>query len=432
MIESPIKQCSRFFRYRLKAAEFRYRTWRKRREIRRAYAERVPVGPAVRRWIPRIGLGVLAFAAVVLLAVAVPPAIRGVRQALQRRAEAIKRRPQEASEPVAPSPAPESVPSAPEHAPDEPITEDAAAAPEPKAESGRPASPWEVPREMTHVLLANKADKALYLLAQSGSGWTVRGRYDMAVGENGGRKERAGDKKTPEGRYCLIGRKEDSDLSEVYGPMAYVLDYPNDEDRAAGRTGQGIWIHGTSPDSTPLQTRGCLELDNEDLRELSGILGVGIGTPIVIVNKRRLADPAAYPDYALLARRRAAVVERYRRRQEEFVAFVDAWRRAWESMDMERYASFYDHESFRGQGQEWEEWRARKQRTFDAYTFVEVDVDRVVLTDFSPSTAVVRFIQGYASDLLQVENGKKLSLVRTDGRWKIRREETFPKEELLL
>ena len=111
----------------------------------------------------------------------------------------------------------------------------------------------------------------------------------MAIGENEGVKIREGDKKTPEGIYFIIGRKERSELNKMYGPLAFVLNYPNEEDRKRGRTGNGIWIHGTNPDSIPLQTRGCLELENVNILELGMHLKTGIGTPIVIINKIKTA-----------------------------------------------------------------------------------------------------------------------------------------------
>jgi murein L,D-transpeptidase YafK len=68
----------------------------------------------------------------------------------------------------------------------------------------------------------------------------------MATGSQQGQKVTAGDKRTPEGLYLIIERKERYQLSSIYGPLAYVLDYPNEEetesqvepDRVSGFTGQ--------------------------------------------------------------------------------------------------------------------------------------------------------------------------------------------------
>ena len=34
-------------------------------------------------------------------------------------------------------------------------------------------------------------------------------------------------------------------MPDKYGPYAAVLNYPNKKDLEAGKTGSGIWIHGT-------------------------------------------------------------------------------------------------------------------------------------------------------------------------------------------
>jgi murein L,D-transpeptidase YafK len=238
--------------------------------------------------------------------------------------------------------------------------------------------------------------------------------------------------RTPEGHYLIVGRKDGVDIHERYGPLAFVLNYPNDEDRRAGRGGQGIWIHGTDSDSAVRFTHGCLALDNKDLLELAAVLGPGIGTPVLIVDKESLERPAAEPAYAELAASRAELIARYARDQEQFVQVLDEWKKAWEAKDMQRYEACYSTTDFIGQGMNWNAWRERKQRTFGATSVIAIGIEHVLLADCSPSEAIVKFVQTYTSDALHVLNGKKLSFVRIGGQWKIRREETFPKEELVL
>lgn len=281
------------------------------------------------------------------------------------------------------------------------------------------------------IIVANKATKSLYLLQKQDT-WRIVKEYDIAIGEQEGRKETAGDRRTPEGSYFIIGRKERSELNIIYGPLAYVLDYPNEEDRREGRTGQGIWIHGTDPDSVPLDTKGCLEMNNSDLEDLARFLKWGIGTPVTIVYNEKLTDPVAVPDYRSIERKRIAILRNHELKVNKFNEFVTKWKSAWENKRIDEYASFYDTLNFKGQGQEWPQWKERKLRTFGLYDTIAISVGMLVVTDEDDHSAIVKFLQRYTTNLNNIENGKKLNLEKVNDIWKITGESTCPKEELLL
>mgnify|MGYP000644121680 CR=1 FL=1 len=437
MIDSLIQQCRRFFRYRAKELEFRYRTWRNKREIHRAYAAPPAVVPALRFWLPRVGAAAAACAVVfacVFLAVPV------VKKATARTAAAISENRLRARA------AKKAESDKRQAAAEEERTQaQAAAAVEQPVARGQPPAQgmpldsirlhpaaWPLPQEFEYALCANKADRSLYVYAWRDSAWVELKRYPVAIGENGGPKMRAGDKRTPEGQYFIVGQKDKSEMSEIYGPVAYVLNYPNSEDIRAGRTGQGIWIHGTAPDSAPLSTRGCLEMNNRDLTDLAALLRFGFGTPILILNKEGGGRPADELNYRRIIDERKAIIDEYGERLRSFGAFVLRWKAAWESKDIERYAQFYSQGTFRGQGLSWESWREKKRRTFEVYSSITVNIDKLVLSECSRAVAVVKFVQEYASDAVGVTNGKRLTLVKEGDEWKISREDTFVKEELLL
>jgi hypothetical protein len=63
---------------------------------------------------------------------------------------------------------------------------------------------------------------------------------------------------------------------------------------------------------------------------------------------------------------------------------------------------------------------------------IEISIDKIFLSDYSDSIAVIKFVQAYKSDKINVINGKKLQFVNNNGIWKIFSENTFPKEEHLL
>ncbi len=135
---------------------------------------------------------------------------------------------------------------------------------------------------MDFLIVADKYDRVLHLLKNQRGTWGIIKSYPVAIGANDGPKQVKWDKRTPEGTYFIISHKEDAELNEIYGPLAYVLNYPNPEDRIAGRTGDGIWIHGTLRGKVPVDTRGCLEMHNNNIEKLEIYLQDGDLTPVVI------------------------------------------------------------------------------------------------------------------------------------------------------
>jgi murein L,D-transpeptidase YafK len=101
--------------------------------------------------------------------------------------------------------------------------------------------------------------------------------YHIALGlMPDGPKERAGDFRTPEGRYLLARRNPRSDYF-----LSIQVSYPNDDDRRRAHRygwdpGGSIMIHGQpnmlrhSPDyyATRDWTDGCIAISNSDMVEL--------------------------------------------------------------------------------------------------------------------------------------------------------------------
>jgi L,D-peptidoglycan transpeptidase YkuD (ErfK/YbiS/YcfS/YnhG family) len=93
--------------------------------------------------------------------------------------------------------------------------------------------------------------------------------FFITIGEKGAGKQIEGDKKTPHGIYQLLDRIPQDILPDLYGIGALNMNYPNPIDRKLGRTGHGIWFHG-SPSATyvraPLSSDGCVVLSNDDMQ----------------------------------------------------------------------------------------------------------------------------------------------------------------------
>ncbi len=439
----------------LKQVQFRLKTWRQSREIARAYGEKK--GPNIRF------LAVCALCAVVVglgtpgimrLSVHREEAVSFVRalgngirtsvvRALSRREHTPPKMPEKKAAaftgPQKAARAPDTVQNAPAAVAETPAAASAAAAqpalPDTAAEGEKaPKHAPGSPLDMNYCILANKADRTLYLLAKTDGAetWKSIEEFSILVGKNDGQKIAAGDQRTPEGTYFIVGRKETEELNAIYGPLAYMLNYPNEDDRKAGRTGQGIWIHGTREDTTREATRGCVVLDNDDMLTLARHLQLGIGTPVVIVNAGGLAAPEQAMNFRLLRALRERILFEYNARRAEFTGVLSQWKQAWESRNIESYSRFYDPERFFGEGMRWDAWREKKQRTFQNYTSINIGLDKICVSEFSESTAVILFMQRYESNVLRVQRPKKLSFFKSDGRWRIFKEETYTRQELVL
>ncbi len=113
--------------------------------------------------------------------------------------------------------------------------------------------------------------------------------YHVAFGQNPqGHKQRAGDKRTPEGYYTLDFVNEDS---EFYRAMR--ISYPNNFDKLLAKNlgvspGGQIMVHGQKNGYEHLEsftqtanwTDGCIALTNREMDEFLSL--VGVGTPIHI------------------------------------------------------------------------------------------------------------------------------------------------------
>jgi murein L,D-transpeptidase YafK len=426
-----INSIKRAIRFQLKRLEFGYRTWKNRRQIQDAYRS----APDIRRIYRRlrgVGIGLAAVAGCAGLCALLwfgGEKIGGKLLALRQNISVPQARLPDTILDDSAIPMPDTLPSA--TVPVEPVGVEPALTTVNEADSAETGT-WHIPPTTEYCIVANKADARMFVFAANGSSWNRVREFPIAMGQNGGPKVRAGDKKTPEGIYFIVGRKEGFELPSIYGPLVFVLDYPNPEDRLAGRTGEGIWIHGTAPDSVPVNTRGCLELNNSDIRNLGKLLRFGIGTPVVIVHEPDLKDPERFATNPRIEERRHEVVGEYVLRQEKFKVLLSDWIHAWAERDISRYEAFYDTGRFSGQGMRWSEWAERKRRIFESGAEIMIRLDSILLVDCSEATAEIAFIQNYKSNALVSVNGKKLSFVKNLDSWKIVRESTFRKEELSL
>ena len=119
----------------------------------------------------------------------------------------------------------------------------------------------------SNAIIINKSDYALYVVKQG----KVKYKYPVELGSNPyDDKKIEGDGCTPEGTY-KINKKLDKGQTSFY--KAFLLDYPNQEDKKKRKTGGMIEIHGSGSGSSVNYggsnwTFGCIALSDEDIDEI--------------------------------------------------------------------------------------------------------------------------------------------------------------------
>jgi len=228
---------------------------------------------------------------------------------------------------------------------------------------GLPAYLLQVPETVAAIFVAETDTSALYRFEVGTTGPEYRDERYMSVGQSGVGKTRAWDRRTPLGIYFVNEQLDTSGLDEKYGAMAFPLDYPNVWDRSNERSGDGIWIHGTSPHGgrrPPLDTDGCIALSNEELLALKDQL-MPLVTPVIIARQIRWLSSEQ------IAATRA-----------ELAAVLDLWAESRRSGDLHQYLSLYADE-FEYRGMDRGEWAGYRLQTVSATSIREFELQDVLL-----------------------------------------------------
>ncbi|MCK6392183.1 L,D-transpeptidase family protein [Zoogloea sp.] len=280
-----------------------------------------------------------------------------------------------------------------------------------KAYRNRPPSNY-VPRYLLQMepdqkfaIVVDTQRSRLYIYQNDGGRPRFVADYYIAHGKLGAEKTREGDKRTPVGVYHVTANLPRQKLSDFYGSGAFPINYPNEWDRQQGRNGHGIWLHGTPSDTysrPPRASDGCVVLTNQDLDALSGYLQVGL-TPVIISNT---IEWLSLDDWAS---------ERTALNRE-----IEAWRKDWESRDVDRYLSHYSR-SFRNNEGDFSLWSRQKHQVAASKSWVKVELSKlsVFRNPGKEDMIVVTFEQDYRSNNLSNVLKKRQYWIKEGGRWKI-------------
>lgn len=263
---------------------------------------------------------------------------------------------------------------------------------------------WQLDERQRYAVVVDTSQSTLYLYENVNGEPRYVTDYYVSIGKKGADKSSEGDQKTPLGVYFVEDYLPPAKLTDFYGAGAYSISYPNEWDKRQGRSGHGIWLHGTPPDTysrAPRASNGCVVLANEDLLHLGRNLQSGL-TPVIITPRMEWSDDS---DLAQRA---------------ELLNALEQWRSDWESRDTERYLRHYAPEFSSGATPR--EAFARQKRQINAgKSWIKVRLQRLSMFTYpnQPDLVVVNFQQDYESNNLSNRMLKRQYWKKHNGRWQI-------------
>jgi murein L,D-transpeptidase YafK len=104
--------------------------------------------------------------------------------------------------------------------------------------------------------------------------------------------------------------------------------------------------------------------------------------------------------------------------KERAAAFLVDWKKAWESMDSQKYMSHYAPD-FSSEGFNYEKWKEDKAEKFEKYSSISVGVENIEISQIAPKKLKVRFLQRFKGDSYSDTGFKTLILEGCPGDYRI-------------
>ena len=189
-----------------------------------------------------------------------------------------------------------------------------------------------------HAIVVDASKSRLYVFENDGKTIKLLNHFYTTMGKLGIGKVDEGDQKTPLGVYYISRTIAQDKLPTKYGPGYYgsgalTLTYPNPLDLRRGKTGSGIWIHGTPPTEFarfPKASDGCVVLANPDFEKVNKLINPKT-TPVIITENINWVSPT--------------ILEPERRL---FADTVQLWLAAKSSNQLDKLTWFYDNNFYNG------------------------------------------------------------------------------------
>ena len=254
-----------------------------------------------------------------------------------------------------------------------------------------------------HAIAVDASRSRLYLFENSSSGLNLVADYYISVGKAGTSKTKEGDQRTPLGVYYITSNLDPKSLKDFYGSGALPISYPNILDNKRGKTGSGIWLHGTPPNQfsrPPQATDGCVVLANPDLQHIIRTVEVRT-TPVVIASQLNWVMPQST-----------------RAESKPFEDALHGWRNAKTSGNLQQVLTYYTPD-FNSNGKTLTQWTPTLKTELDqtqGRTIQLKDLSYLRWVD-AADTMVVTF--GEVADGTRVGSTKRQYWIRQENQWKI-------------
>lgn len=263
----------------------------------------------------------------------------------------------------------------------------------------------EVDPSQRYVVTVDLQTSRLYLFENRDDGLHLVNDFYISLGLKGPRKFSEGDQRTPVGVYFVNEFIPGDELPDLYGAGAFPINYPNEWDRKLGRTGYGIWLHGT-PSYTfnrpPRASDGCVTLSNLDFMTISAYIDIG-KTPVIIADGIDWSTP-----------------ENLDRKRRQIHAALQLWKQDWESRDIARYLHHYSTDFFSEQGKDYQAWRENAYIAYADAEYINITLSDVSMFAYPDEDLIVTvFDQEYRSSNVEQHSTKRQYWRFEDGEWKI-------------
>jgi murein L,D-transpeptidase YafK len=264
---------------------------------------------------------------------------------------------------------------------------------------------WQLDAQQQYAIVVDADNSRLYLYRNENGLAKYVADFYTTIGKNGLEKRSEGDKRTPLGVY-FTGVKLTQKLADIYGDAAYPLSYPNEWDRRQGKTGSGIWVHGTPQDTysrPPNASDGCVVVSNPDLDSMAPVLQKG-NVPVVIAQNLKWISPQELPA-----------------KKSELLNALETWRKDWQSQNTDVYLSHYSQQ-FASNTSTFEQWVTEKRRIQSSKPKVDIKLSNISMFNYPNSSklmVMVMFDQSFKNAVLDSQMRKRQYWVYENQGWKI-------------
>jgi murein L,D-transpeptidase YafK len=218
--------------------------------------------------------------------------------------------------------------------------------------------------DQKHALIVDAKKSRMYVYENRDGQPRLITDYYISQGKLGVNKIKEGDQKTPLGVYYITQRVPGAKLPDFYGAGALPINYPNEWDKVNGRSGSGIWLHGTPSDSysrPPLSSDGCVVLTNPDLHKLYASVEIN-KTPVIITENVEFVSK-----------------EQWDTDRSNAYKLLDKWRRDVESRDANRLMSNYSSQFKSDHGENFPAWFTKHHQLLIDVKSVSIKLKDVTL-----------------------------------------------------